>query len=152
MKKRIQKFLAFIKVHERNRILLAVFGLLVIAIIFIGLDNETGIILGYIATTILLIDLTHLWKRIRNFIILFLAAFFGAIFLAFLHEEIVFPLADLLGGAKAVESTPMNIFNQAVSLLILFFTPTGIFIGITGTIILTAIRIAKRRKHQFGSP
>lgn len=77
----------------------------------------------------------------RNFLILGVASFVGAIFLSFLHEVVVYPLASIIGGTGALQSRSLGVFHEAVSLIILFFTPVGIFIGIMGAITLLILHL-----------
>ena len=130
-----------IKIPRLTRILLGVFGVLVVGMVFVGLDNEPGIVLGWAATAVLIAELTRRWRRVRNFLILGFGTFTGTILLAFLHEEVVYPLAGWIGGSAALQSQGLRIFNEVVSLLILFFTPVGIFIGITGAVALLVARL-----------
>jgi hypothetical protein len=127
-----------------TRILLAVFLLLAISLVFIGMDNETGIIVGWMAAAALIAELTRRWRRPLYFFILGIGSFAGVIFLAFLHEEVVYPLVDWLGGAGALQSLPLRIFHEAISFIILFFGPTGIVIGILGGAVLLIIRLINR--------
>ena len=115
--------------------------MLVICVIFVGLDNPTGIILGWLATAVLMTELTRRWRNIRNFLILGVASFVGAIFLSFLHEVVVYPLAGIIGGAGALQSRALGVFHEAISLIILFFTPVDVFIGIVGAITLVILRL-----------
>jgi hypothetical protein len=135
------KLSALIRIPRVTRILLAVFCVLVICVVFIGLDNAPGIILGWLATAVLLTELTRRWRKVRNFLILGFASFVGAIFLSFLHEVVVYPLAGIIGGAGALQSRALGVFHEAISLIILFFSPVGIFIGILGAITLVILRL-----------
>jgi hypothetical protein len=135
------KLSALIRIPKLTRLLLAVFCVLVISVVFVGLDNAPGIVLGWLATAALLTELTRRWRKVRNFLILGFASFVGAIFLSFLHEVVVYPLAGIIGGASALQSRSLGVFHEAVSLIILFFTPVGIFFGIMGAITLVISRL-----------
>jgi hypothetical protein len=137
------KLSALIRLSKMTRTLLALFCVLIIGVVFVGLDNTYGIILGWLATAVLEIELTRRWRKVRNFLILGVASFVGAIFLSFLHEVVVYPLADIIGGAGALQSRSLGIFHEAISLIILFFTPVGIFIGIMGAITLVIWHLIK---------
>ena len=133
---------------QRSRISLVVAALLVIAVIFIGL-HDVGLILGYLATTIIMVELTRRWRKIRNFVILFFASFLGMILLAFLHEEVVSPLVSLFTGADADMSLGFRIFSDVVSLVMIFIGVMGIVIGIAGTIILGILRlVGLKNRHR----
>ncbi|OGO00708.1 MAG: hypothetical protein A2Y90_03095 [Chloroflexi bacterium RBG_13_52_12] len=124
-----------------TRLLLSLFLLLVISVIFFGLDNELGIVLGWGATVTLLVELTRRWRKIWYFLLLVVGTFSGTIFLSFLHEEIVYPLVRWLGGDAALQSRALGVFHEAVSLIILFFGPMGILVGIMGAAILLVAQL-----------
>lgn len=130
-----------------TRILLALFTVLVVGIVLIGLDNATGIVLGWLATVALIMSMARKWRKIRYFIILLFATFLGAIFLSFLYVEVALPLAGWLGGANATQSTAWRIYHVLVSNIILLFTPMGMLIGIVGIIWLGILRLAALRKR-----
>jgi len=69
-----------------------------------------------------------------------LVAFLGSIFLSFLHQEVVYPLAGFIGGTEVVNSTPLNLYHDITSGIILFFGPVGILVGFFGTIVLAIFR------------
>lgn len=146
------KLSALIRLKHGTRILLVLFGVLIIGVVFIGLDNPTGIIIGWLAATALLTALAHRWRKIRYFIILFSISIVGTIILSFLYVEVALPLAGWLGGANATQSTPWRIFHVIVSNLILLFTPAGIFVSIVGGSWLGISRlIALRNRRRAGS-
>ena len=148
----IQRLSALKNSRLATRVLLALFAALVICVIFIGLDNPTGIILGWLATAILLAELTRRWRKIRYFLILLFASFIGAIILSFLYVEVAYPLAEWFGGINAAQSTPWRIFHVIISNIILLVTPVGIFIGIVGSIWLVILRlVALRKRSRTGS-
>lgn len=144
----IQRLSALKNSRLATRVLLALFAALAICVIFVGLDNPTGIILGWLATAILLAELTRRWRKIRYFLILLFASFIGAIILSFLYVEVAFPLAGWLGGVNASQSTAWRIFHVIISNIILLLTPVGIFIGIVGTIWLIILRLVSLRKRS----
>ena len=131
---------ALVRFWRKGRISWVLAALLVIGVIFLGL-HDAGLILGYLATTIIIVELTHRWRKIRYFVFLLFASFLGAIILAFLHEEVVSPLVSLFTGASAVQSLGFRIFSDAVSLAIIFFGVMGVVIGMAGTIILGILRL-----------
>jgi len=125
--------------------LLILFVVLVVCIVFVGLDNATGIIIGWMATTSLITVVAHKWRKIWHFLILLAASIAGAIFLAFIYVEVALPLAEWIWGISASESTPWRIFHVIVSNIILLFTPVGIVIGLGGTIWLGISRLVALR-------
>jgi hypothetical protein len=124
-----------------TRILLVVFIVLVICVVFMGLDNVTGLATGWLATLTLLAIFTYRWRKIRYFLILSAASFIGGILLAFLHEEVVYPLTGWIGGTHALEGLPLAIYHQITSYIIFFFGPMGVLAGIIGALTLSIIRL-----------
>jgi len=116
-------------------VLLAIFCVLVIGAIIIGLDNITGIILGYLATTVLAGAITRKWRKIKSFLILFAASMVSIIFLSFLHEEVVYPLAILIWGIPALQSHTLSVFHVIISIIIVFACPVGMLVGLVGSVI-----------------
>jgi len=136
-----------------TRVLLALFAALVICVVFVGLDNATGIILGWLATTSLIMAMAHTWRKIWYFIVLLFASFLGAIFLAFLYMEVALPLAGWVGDIDVTQSTAWRIFHLLVSNIILLVTPMGIIIGIVGSVWLGILRLValRYRSHTGGT-
>ncbi len=135
------KLAALIHLSKMTCTLLAIFCVLVISVVFVGLDNAPGIILGWLATTVLLTELTRRWRKVRNFLILGFASFIGAILFSFIYQVVVYPLAGILGGDAALQSRALDVFHEAISLLILFVTPVGMFIGVVGAVTLVILRL-----------
>jgi len=123
---------------------LLIFGVLVIAIIFIGLDNIPGLVLGYLATTVLFVAMTYTWRKIRNFIILFFVSLLGIFFLSFLYMEVIYRFAYVIGGVNALQSTFIIVINMIISNVILFAGPVGMLVGIVGSLVLFVRRIRDR--------
>ncbi len=141
----MQKFSALKNSRRITRALLILFAVLVICIVFVGLDNATGIIIGWMATACLITVVARKWRKIRYFLILLAASFVGAIFLAFIYVEVALPLAEWLGGINASQSMAWRVFHVIVSDIILLFTPVGIVIGTVGTIWLGILRLVTLR-------
>jgi hypothetical protein len=136
-----------------TRVLLALFAALIICVIFIGLDNSTGIILGWLAAVALIMSMAHKWRKIWHFLVLLAVSFIGAIILSALYMEVALPLAGWFGGVNAPQSVAWRVFHVVVSDVILLFTPMGIIIGIVGTIWLGILRLVtlRDRRRQSGT-
>lgn len=147
MRKITQRLSALKNSRLATRILLALFAALVICVVFVGLDNPTGIILGWLAATSLMVELTRRWRRMWHFLVLLFATVIGAIFLSFLYMDVALPFAEWIWGIDAPQSTPWRIFHLIVTDIILLFTPVGIVIGIVGTIWLGILRLVALRKR-----
>jgi uncharacterized BrkB/YihY/UPF0761 family membrane protein len=125
---------------KRRRISLIIALVLLIGVIIFGL-HDIGIVLGILMGMVIMIELARRWRRIKNFIILFFSCVFGIALLSFLDEEVIKPFVLLIGGTGAVDSRGFEIFNQLVSLIILFFGVAGLLTGFFGTIIIGIRRL-----------
>lgn len=130
------------------RVLLALFGALIICVIFVGLDNSTGIILGWLAAAALIMSVAHKWRKIWYFLILLAGSIVGAIILSALYMEVALPLAGWFGGVNVTQGVAWRVFHVVVSNVILLFTPMGIIIGIVGTIWLGILRLVALRERS----
>ncbi len=136
--KKIQS--ALVRFLHRHRIALVLVVLLVIGVVFAGL-HDVGVVLGILAAGVILVEIARGWRRIRNFILLFLGSFFGIIFLSFLDVGVVKPLVRLIGGEGAVSGAGFEVFNQIVSLIVLFFGTAGLITGFLGAVVLGIWRL-----------
>jgi hypothetical protein len=124
---------------HRSRVSLIVAAVLAIGVIIFGL-HDVGIILGILGAMVINIEISRRWRKTRSFIILFFASFFGIIFLAFLDVAVIKNFILHLDGAGET-TTGYDIFNQIVSLIILFFDTAGLITGFFGTIIVGIWRL-----------
>ena len=141
--------LAAVRFWQKRHLSVALAAALVIGVIAIGL-HDTGIFLGYIATTLVMLELTRRWRRIRNFIILSVASVLGIIFLAFLHEEVAKPLALWLLGSGAEQNLAFHLFSDIVTLAMIFVGATGTVFGFFGAVILALWRLAVGKRQPAG--
>ncbi|OGO06534.1 MAG: hypothetical protein A2Y92_05840 [Chloroflexi bacterium RBG_13_57_8] len=141
----------FLRIYRLYLIILAGLAL---CIIFAGLDNPTGIVLGWLAVTTFILALARRWRRPLNFLILLAAVFFGAIFLSALYWEVALRLAEWLGGPNATDSFGWRVFHEVMSNIILLVTPPGLFTGFFGFIvtgIASLITMLKKRRAEPGT-
>jgi hypothetical protein len=132
----------------RNRPYLISFLILIFAAILLGLNNPTGIIVGWLAVSVWIIGLAHKWWTPWFFLILLVGSVIGAIILSFFYMVVAMNLAEWLGGANATESATWHVFHMVISNLILLVVPMGLLFGVTGFIGLGAFRLFRfvRRK------
>lgn len=126
---------------QRNRWYLIWLVGLMLCIIFAGLDNPTGIVLGWLAVTILFLVLFRKWRRPRNYLFLFVATFIGAIFLSFIYSVVALRAAEWLGGPNATDSNAWKVFHAVISNIMLLGTPPGLFYGFFGFIIFSVVSL-----------
>jgi hypothetical protein len=134
--------------HLITIVLLAVFLVLVIGILFIGLNDAPEYILGYLATTVLFFIFIRRWRKIKSFIILFAVTLFCILFLSLLYVEVVCRLAEWIGGITALNSAPMAIITMVITYVILFGGPVGMFAGIAGAATLGIFRLISHRNRK----
>ena len=144
----LNRLSTLIKNRYATLALLIIFCVLVISVIFVGLDDVPGYILGYLATAVLYLMITRSWQTLRRFIILFALSFIGIIFLAFFHVEVICRLAVLIGGIAALQSPLLDITELIITYVILFAGPVGMFFGIAGVITLGVIRLTAMRSRN----
>jgi hypothetical protein len=135
------KLQAVLRFRRGNRILLAVFLLLVISVVIIGLDDIPGFILGYVATSTLFLMMTRKWNSIKRFLLLLTLSIIGIIFLSFLYVEVISRIAVFIAGDDALQNTAVRIIETIITYIILFGGPVGMFFGFAGTVILGIFRL-----------
>jgi hypothetical protein len=132
----------------RNRPYLISCLILVFSAILIGLDNPTGIIVGWLAVIVVLVAMARRWWNPWYFLILLAGSFLGAILLACLYMAVALPLAEWISGPNVENSNAWRIFHMVISNLLLLFVPMGIFFGVAGSITYGVYRLFRliRRK------
>jgi uncharacterized membrane protein len=132
----------------RNRPYLISCLILVFSAILIGLDNPTGIIVGWLAVIVVLVAMARRWWTPWYFLILLVGSFLGAILLSFIYMVVALPLAEWISGPNVESTNAWRIFHMVISNLILLFVPMGMFFGAVGFIICGAYRLLRliRRK------
>ncbi len=143
------RLLTLLRFSRRKRIYVTAFLVLLLTAIIVGLDNPTGIILGWLAVTVLAVAIVRRWRKPGYFFILLIASLLGAILLSGIYMEVARPLAEWIGGVNVAESTGWRVFHVIVSNVILLGTPVGIIIGLTGFIIMSIWRLYdwRHRRH-----
>jgi hypothetical protein len=129
-----------------TRLLLALFAVLVITVVFIGLNDTPGYVVGYLATAIIFLVIVRGWRSIKNYVILFLATFCIGIFLSGFYVEVISRIAVWVWGSGALSSLPMHIIESIISNLILFAGPMGLAFGLVGILALSVLRIVRPGK------
>jgi hypothetical protein len=130
-----------------TRLLLVLFAVLLVSVVFIGLNDVPGYVLAYLATTVIFVVMVRGWRSIKNYVILLLATVFAIIFLSFLYVEVISRIALWLWGPAASESTPLRIIEWVITNLMLFAGPVGLVLGFFGTLTLGIWRLVKLRKR-----
>lgn len=131
-----------------TRWLLILFAVLVLGVIFAGLQDTPGYILGYLATAVIFLVMVRGWRSVWSFIALMLASFAVAVFLAFLYVEVISRIAIFFWGAGAPDSTPMRIIEAVIANLMLFAGPVGLVYGFIGALLLGVWRLLRLRARE----
>jgi len=144
----LNKLSALIRSHHGMLALLVMFCVLVISVLFVGLDDVPGYILGYLATTLLFFIVTRNWRTARRFLILFSVSLIGIIFLSFLYVEVICRIAVMVAGVSALQSPLICIIEMIITYVILFAGSVGMFVGIVGVMTLGIIRLTAVRSRN----
>lgn len=129
-----------------RRLLLIAFFILLISVIFAGLKIFAGYILGYLAAISLVVALTCRWRKIKYFIILFAVSVLGTIFISMIYVEVLARVFSAVFGEGVFDSTGWKVFDVIISNTIIFFTPVGVLVGLTGSLVLYINRIVTRNQ------
>ena len=135
----------------RARVGVPLLFVLFVLVIVIGLNSVTGLALGLVWVTIIVLAITRRWRRIRSFLFLAAGTFLGAIVLSGLYMEVAMPLAIRIGGEAALSSTPWKIFQGVVSDGILLVGAGAVIVGVGGAIVLAVSR-AWTELHRPSTP
>jgi hypothetical protein len=122
-------------------ILVGIFIVLMIIASIIDIDSDRGVLVGWLGIIILLAEITRRWRKEWHFLLLIAGAIVLAIALSFLHEVVVYPLVEKIGGASALQSQGLDIFHAITKNILVLFTPMAIIYGIIGAITLFIVRL-----------
>ena len=122
-------------------IIVGIFVILIIIAVVIGIDTDQGVLVGFLAFIILLMEITRRWSKEWHFLLLIVGALALAFFLSFLHEVVVYPLVEIIGGESALQSKGLEIFHDIIVAILTIVTPMAIIYGIIGAITLFILRL-----------
>ncbi len=142
------RILSLLRFGLGTRLLLSLFGVLVIIIIFIGLDDIPGYTLAYLATAVIFLIMVRGWRSIKNYVILLLGSFCGVIFLSFLDVVVIAGLACWIWGPEVVGSTPLRVIDWIIGNIVLFGGVVGLAYGFIGVLVLGILRLVRPKKHD----
>jgi len=115
-------------------VLVGAFIALMIIALFIGIDSDRGVLVGWLGIIILLTEITRRWRKEWQFLLLIAGAIIGAIILSALHEVVV-------DSNSTLQNWWQNSFHAIVTDIILLFTPMAIIYGIIGAVTLFIVRL-----------
>ena len=124
-------------------ILLAICGLLAIAAVVVGIDdNLPGILLAFLAATAFVLAFVHPWRTTRKFMFLLLASVLG--FVLFIILNIILDtVAQNPATSGALQDLIQSPFANTLSLIIVMVCPAALIVGAVGSV---AMFIRNRRQ------
>ena len=124
-------------------ILLAICGLLAIAAVVVGIDdNLPGILLAFLAATAFVLAFVHPWRTTRKFMFLLLASVLG--FVLFIILNIIFDsVAQNPATSGALQDLIQSPAINALNLIIAMICPAAFIVGAVGSV---AMFIRNRRQ------
>lgn len=116
--------------------LLAICGLLAIAAVVVGVDdNLPGILLAFLAAAVFVLVFVHPWRTARKFMFLFLASILG--FVLFIILNI---LLDTVAQNPANTGTLQDLLQSptidAVSIIIAMICAAAFIVGAVGSVVM----------------
>jgi hypothetical protein len=122
-------------------IFVGIFIVLIIIAGIIGIDSDRGVLVGWLGIIFLLAEVTRRWRKEWHFLLLIAGAIVFSIILSFLHEVVVYPLVEKIGGASALQSRGLEIFHAIIADILTLVPPMAIIYGIIGAITLFVVRL-----------
>lgn len=123
-------------------ILLVICGLLAIAAIAVGIDdNPPGILLAYLAATAFVLAFAHPWRTARKFMLMLLVSVLG--FALFVIMNIISDsIAQNPTASIVVKNLIQSSFMESLNLIIAMICPATFIVGAVGSV---AMFIRSRR-------
>jgi hypothetical protein len=129
------------RIPTLSYVLVGVFIVLMTIAVVIGIDTDRGVLVGFLAVIILLVEITRRWRKEWQFLLLIVGAIIFSIILSFLHEAVVYPLVEKIGGESALQSKGLEIFHDIVTAILTLVPAMAIIYGIIGAITLFILRM-----------
>jgi uncharacterized membrane protein (UPF0136 family) len=137
--------------HDRKitLIFLAICGLLAIAAVIVGIDdNPPGILLAYLAATAFVLAFVHPWRTARKFMLFLLASVLGFVLFVILNITL-----DTVAQDPANTGTLQDLLEspaiEALSIIIALICPAALIVGVVGSV---AMFIRGRRRSTSDPP
>ena len=138
--------------HDRiwTLILLVICGLLAIAAVAVGIDdNPPGILLAYLAASAFVLAFVHSWRTSRQFRRLLYASVFGFVVFGLLSN--VFEAIALNFEGPSLANDLLNGAGAASFLIATLICPTALLIGAVGAVVMS-IRNRRRSPADPATP
>ena len=129
---------AFSTPHNRRTtlILLAICGLLAIAAVLVGIDdNPPGVLLAFLAATAFVLAFVHPWRTAKKFMFLLLASVLGFVLYIILNIvlDTVAQNPATTGALQALLQSPVV---DAVSIIIAMLCAAAFMVGAVGSVVM----------------
>ena len=112
--------------QKRTYIFLILSIITIIAALIVSIsDNPPGIILSYLSSLFLIVAFTHNWAKAKPYILLAVASLMGFVISAILSN-----VFEVIG-----KDTFLGIIGAFFFILAIFLCPTGLLIGIVGSLV-----------------
>ena len=132
----LEKFLISIRSRKGILILAALSCALLISAVLVGIgDNIPGIVLVYLAVTVLFVALVRNWRELKKFLILMGASSAGFVVFVLLHNA-------LYGLVYVMMLNRPDLDEPFFFVLAVFVCPVGFLVGVVGSVVL----FIKRRR------
>jgi hypothetical protein len=86
-------------------------------------------------------EITRRWRKEWHFLLLIVGALLLALILSFLHEVVVYPLVEKIGGEAGLQSKGLEIFHDVINAILTLVPVIAIIYGIIGAITLFILRL-----------
>ena len=137
----LDKFLTLVRNHKEASALAVLFLALLVAAILAGIVHSIlGIVLSYLAASVLVFALTRNWREVKRFLILLGASVAGFFVFLFLHLGL-----DKVDSGITVLTSVREGLQMVLFYLIAFVCPVCWVVGITGSLM-----IFLRRRQRVG--
>ena len=141
--------LTAIRTRKRTLVLAALAVALIVGALIIGVsDNIPGLVLCFIAVTLIFVACVHTWRQTKKFLILMGASLAGFFLFVVLHN-VFYGLATITSDIPVV-SQFMEFSHVAFFYIALFVCPPGFVIGAAGSIFF-AVRKLRAKQSQQGA-
>ena len=146
-KQQIREILTAIRTRKRTAILAALAVAFLVGALIIGVsDNIPGLILCFIAVTLIFVACVHTWRQTKKFLILMGASLAGFFLFVVLHN-VFYGLATITSDIPVV-SQFMEFSHVAFFCIALFACPPGFVIGAAGSIFFYVRKLRDRQSKQ----
>jgi hypothetical protein len=132
----------------KNRVYTLPFTVLVVCMGFINLDNPTGIVLGWMAVSILLVALVKRWQKFRYYGLLLVMTILCGILVSGIDMAIALRLAKLIGGPEVTENVVWVVYNSIISNFLLLTVPMCVLFSFMGPVVLGVVKLVKLIQKQ----